>query len=44
MRLLKIRLLCEDQDIWRVVAVPASYTYEQLHRLIQIIFNWRNEH
>lgn len=42
--LLKIRLLCEDQDIWRVVAVPASYTYEQLHRLIQIIFNWRNEH
>lgn len=30
--------------VWREVLVPASFTFLQLHEIIQIVFNWSDTH
>ena len=41
---LSVQLPCGDRSIWRKLAVPAICTFDQLHRIIQISFNWQGEH
>ena len=30
--------------IWRRLKIPAGITYEHLHRILQIVFDWENSH
>ena len=30
--------------VWRKVVVPASFTFHQLHKVIQAVFEWTNSH
>jgi hypothetical protein len=41
---LKIRLLEVSPMIWRRVLLPASYTLEELHGLIQVTMGWEGIH
>jgi len=41
---LRISLAGASPPIWREVSVPASYTLEQLHRVIQMLFTWFDYH
>jgi len=41
---LKIRLLEVSPMIWRRVLVPASYTLEELHGVIQVAMGWQSIH
>ena len=41
---LKIRLLEISPMIWRRVLVPASYTLEELHGVIQVAMGWESLH
>jgi len=41
---LKIRLLEVSPMIWRRVLVPASYTLEELHGVIQVAMGWQSLH
>jgi len=41
---LKIELLGAESPIWRRVQVPASLTLGDLHRLIQIVMDWDDDH
>lgn len=41
---LKIELLGAEPRIWRRVQMPASFTLGDLHRLIQIVMDWDNDH
>ncbi|WP_421381672.1 plasmid pRiA4b ORF-3 family protein [Bacillus salacetis] len=41
---LKVTLLLEKHTVWRRVVVPTNYNFEQLHRALQIAFNWQNSH
>lgn len=42
---LKIQLRgIQKPPLWREVVIPASYNFEQLHEVIQILFGWTNSH
>ena len=41
---LKIELEIEGFDIWRRVVVPSTFSFEHLHNVIQIVFDWHNSH
>ncbi|HST60997.1 MAG TPA: plasmid pRiA4b ORF-3 family protein [Longimicrobium sp.] len=41
---LRISLAEIEPPIWRRVRVPDAYTLDQLHRLIQMLFGWRDEY
>jgi hypothetical protein len=41
---LKIRFLEVSPMIWRRVLVPASYTLEELHGVIQVAMGWQSLH
>jgi hypothetical protein len=41
---LKIRLLDVSPMIWRRVLVPASYTLEEVHGVIQVAMGWQSLH
>ena len=41
---LHISLALENHSIWRRVLVPIDYTFYGLHRIIQILFDWNEEH
>lgn len=41
---LKIQLNIENHDIWRRVLVPATFSFRQLHNVIQTVFDWQNYH
>jgi len=41
---LKVELICEGLSIRRKLAVPATCTFEKLHRILQASFNWQDEH
>jgi len=41
---LKVELICEGLSIWRKLAVPAKCTFEKFHRILQVSFNWQDEH
>jgi len=41
---LKVALVCEGLSIRRKLAVPATCTFEKLHRILQAGFNWQDEH
>lgn len=41
---LRIGLEGADDDIWRRVYVPASTELADLHRLIQLLFDWNGDH
>lgn len=45
-RLLELRISLADIEppIWRHVRVPNTYTLEQLHRVIQLLFGWLDYH
>lgn len=40
---IKIRNITKP-PVWREVEVPANYTFEDLHLIIQMVFGWQNEH
>ncbi len=41
---LRITLADIDPPVWRYVRVPDTYALEQLHRVIQLLFGWRDEY
>ncbi|HIX14636.1 MAG TPA: SEC-C domain-containing protein [Candidatus Hungatella pullicola] len=41
---LKIGIKGSKPPIWRRVTVPEQITFEQLHRIIQIVFQWSDSH
>ncbi len=41
---LKIQLELEGHAIYRRVAVPALFTFRQLHKIIQVTFDWQDSH
>ena len=41
---LKITLDLTSQMVWRNVIVPLHITFKQLHRVLQIVFNWNDYH
>ena len=41
---LRITLAGIEPPIWRHVRVPDSYTLDQLHRVIQLVFGWLDYH
>ena len=41
---LRIELAGIRPPIWRRVLVPASFTLEQLHSVIQMVFEWHDAH
>jgi len=41
---LNVRLDLDGRDAVRKLRVPANMTFEQLHKLLQITFNWKNYH
>jgi hypothetical protein len=34
----------KSPPVWRKVAVPASFTFDRLHEVIQAAFGWSNTH
>ncbi|TYS17826.1 plasmid pRiA4b ORF-3 family protein [Rossellomorea vietnamensis] len=41
---LKVTLLLENHAVWRRITVPTNYNFKQLHKNLQIAFNWQNSH
>ncbi|WP_409967504.1 plasmid pRiA4b ORF-3 family protein [Bengtsoniella intestinalis] len=41
---LTAKLETEGFDIWRKVVVPLRFTFEQLHEIMQILFDWKDYH
>ena len=41
---LRVELPIGKRSVWRRVVVPAKATFTQLHRILQVCFNWQNEH
>lgn len=41
---LKIQIEMESFDIWRRVLVPSTYSFRNLHTIIQAVFDWQNYH
>ncbi len=45
-QVLQLRVTLDDTHvpIWRTVLVPGTYTFAELHQIIQITFGWQNYH
>lgn len=41
---LRIALAEIDPPVWRLVRVPDTYTLDQLHRIVQLLFGWLDYH
>lgn len=41
---LKIRLLLENHEVWRRIIVPLDITFQRLHKILQIVFQWQDYH
>lgn len=41
---LKIKINLEKHDIWRRVVVPSTFSFRNLHNIIQTVFDWQNAH
>lgn len=41
---MKVTLSLENYDVWRRLKVPANMTFCELHKIIQLAFNWKNYH
>lgn len=44
---LQLKIAIDDlsnPEVWRRVTVPSYYTFAHLHQLIQLAFDWENEH
>jgi len=41
---LKIAINIEGHDIWRRVKIPSTFSFRQLHHLIQNVYDWHNSH
>ena len=41
---LRVTIRDTSPAIWRRLAVPSSYTFEQLHKTLQFVFGWLNYH
>ncbi|MBK5253348.1 MAG: plasmid pRiA4b ORF-3 family protein [Peptostreptococcaceae bacterium] len=41
---LKVTMELENFDVWRKVMVPLNFTFEELHEVMQIIFDWKDYH
>ena len=41
---LKIQIEMDGFDIWRRVLVPSTYSFRNLHTIIQTVFDWQNYH
>ncbi len=33
-----------NPKVWREIEVPASYTFEQFHKVLQVVFGWSDYH
>lgn len=41
---LKIKLNLEKHSVWRRVLVPSTYSFRQLHNIVQTVFDWQESH
>lgn len=41
---LKINLKLEKHNVWRKLIIPLNFFFTDLHKALQIIFNWQNRH
>jgi len=41
---LKVKINLRGHDIWRRILIPADYSFYELHRVIQTVFDWQNCH
>ncbi|MFZ3590426.1 plasmid pRiA4b ORF-3 family protein [Bacillus sp. DJP31] len=41
---LKVTLCLENYSVWRSIIVPTHTTFDKLHRVLQIAFQWQNTH
>ncbi|MBD1382197.1 plasmid pRiA4b ORF-3 family protein [Metabacillus arenae] len=41
---LKVKLMLERREVWRKIVVPTNTTFPKLHRILQIVFHWKNRH
>jgi hypothetical protein len=42
--LLKLTLKDSRPSVWRTLRVPTRYRLDQLHRMMQILFDWQDYH
>jgi len=42
--LLEIQLELKGFEVWRRVVVPSAFSFQHLHNVIQIVFDWHNAH
>lgn len=46
-KIFRFRVTLQDLDnpvVWREIEVPATYTFEQFHKVLQIVFGWSDYH
>lgn len=41
---LKIRLILQNHEVWRRIIVPIDITFQCLHKILQIVFQWQDYH
>lgn len=41
---IEVSLMLKNHEIWRRLVVPLNRTFKELHRIIQIAFNWVDNH
>ncbi len=41
---LRVTIRDTTPAVWRRVAVPSSFTFDQLHKTLQVVFGWLNYH
>ncbi|WP_368901814.1 plasmid pRiA4b ORF-3 family protein [Oceanobacillus oncorhynchi] len=41
---LKIQINLDGYDVWRRVSVPSTFSFRNLHNIIQTVFDWQNYH
>ncbi|MFC0272259.1 plasmid pRiA4b ORF-3 family protein [Metabacillus herbersteinensis] len=41
---LKVTLMLEKYSVWRKIIVPTNTTFSNLHKVVQIAFEWQNSH
>jgi len=41
---LKVTMKLENFDVWRKVWIPLNFTFDELHKVMQVIFDWKEHH
>lgn len=42
--IIKVTLDLENHEVWRRLVIPVNITFDKLHQILQIAFNWKDYH